>query len=168
MNNELRDLYTLFIAQVRRDLQATTPVVAWCPLAEWEEAAQQWREDEGPCAATPRYVLGVDATQPPSKSWQKVPGVEQLREVLQGAANGQGFFPFGSAKALAIERWALYALLHLSDWQDGEKHTSHECTDIWWTVRAGRLTHAINTICLIHHSGQCVFHFSVSGRSLAA
>ena len=152
MNNEFRDLYTLFIAQVRRDLQAKTDVLVWCPLAEWEAAAEQWREDEGPCAATPRYVLGVDATQPPSKSWQKVPGVEQLREVLQGAANGQGFFPFGSAKALAIERWALYALLHWADWRWFHTLCWRQCTDIWWTVRAGRLTHAINTICLIHHS----------------
>ena len=152
MNNELRDLYTLFIAQVRRNLQAATPVVVWCPLAEWEAAAEQWGEDEGPCAATPRYVLGVDATQPPSKSWQKVPGVEQLREVLQGAANGQGFFPFGSAKALAIERGALYALLHWADWRWFQTLCWRQCMDIWWTVRAGRLTHAINTICLIHHS----------------
>ena len=115
MNNEFSDLYTLFIAQVRRDLQAKKDVLVWCPLAEWEAAAEQWREDEGPCAATPRYVLlADDSAQPCSTWWKKVPGVEALREALHRDAKGQGFFPFGSPKALAIERWALYALLHLS------------------------------------------------------
>ena len=152
MNNEFRDLYTLFIAQVRRDLQATKPVLAWCPLSEWEEAAEQWREDEGPCAATPRYVLVADdSAQPSSTTWMKVPGVEALRETLHSDTKGNAFFPFGSPKALAIERWALYALLHCIA-PRFEAHCRTKCTDIWWTVRAGRLTHAINTICLIHHS----------------
>ena len=153
MNNELRDLYTLFIAQVRRDLQAKKDVLVWCPLAEWEAAAEQWREDEGPCAATPRYVLlADDSAQPCSTWWKKVPGVEALREALHRDAKGQGFFPFGSPKALAIERWALYALLHWADWRWFQTLCWRQCMDIWWTVRAGRLTHAINTICLIHHS----------------
>ena len=152
MNNEFSDLYTLFIAQVRRDLQAKKDVLVWCPLAEWEAAAEQWREDEGPCAATPRYVLlADDSAQPYSTWWKKVPGVEALREALHRDAKGQGFFPFGSPKALAIERWALYALLHCIA-PRFEAHCWTKCTDIWWTVRAGRLTHAINTICLIHHS----------------
>ena len=152
MNNEFSDLYTLFIAQVRRDLQAKKDVLVWCPLAEWEAAAEQWREDEGPCAATPRYVLlADDSAQPYSTWWKKVPGVEALREALHRDAKGQGFFAFGSPKALAIERWCLYALLHLSDWQAGQAHFVEECTDIWWNVRAGRLMHA-NTICMIHYS----------------